>query len=132
MSGHLRSHDYNEPEAMRQYAIQLGVPEEAILLDYAGDSTYDTCYRAVNLFDVQSAALVTQKFHLPRALYTCRTLGVDAEGVFADQRSYRSGSIAFWNIREIFATSVAMLEVHLTKPQPHLNNIPPNGRMEAQ
>lgn len=132
MSGDYRSQEYNEPGAMREFAIQLGVPEEDIILDYAGNRTYDTCYRAANLFGIKSAALITQNFHLPRAVYTCRSIGIEAEGVIADRRYYHRNSLTFWNFREVFATSVAMLEVHLTKPQPHLENTPPKERMEAQ
>ena len=86
MSGDNRFVDYNEPEAMRQYARSLGVPEEAIVLDYAGRRTYDTCYRARDIFGVQSAILVTQNFHLPRALFTCNALGIRATGVESGSR----------------------------------------------
>ena len=68
MSGDNRFKNYNEPEAMRQYALTLGVPDSAIVLDYAGRRTYDTCYRARAIFGLDSALLVTQAFHLPRAL----------------------------------------------------------------
>src|SRR5919109_3159473 len=79
---------YNEPEAMRQYAISLGVPDHAIAMDYAGRRTYDTCYRAKAIFGMESALLVTQKFHLPRALFLCNALGLDAYGVEANNRNY--------------------------------------------
>jgi SanA protein len=62
MSGDNRFIDYNEPEAMRQYALQQGVPNEVIVLDYAGRRTYDTCYRAKYIFGVEDAVLVTQWF----------------------------------------------------------------------
>jgi vancomycin permeability regulator SanA len=62
-SGDNRIVEYNEPAAMRAYALQLGVPDEAIVLDYAGRRTYDTCYRARAIFGVKEAVLVTQKFH---------------------------------------------------------------------
>src|SRR5512140_2059301 len=81
MSGDNRFVNYNEPEAMRQYAIKLGVPDKDIVLDYAGRRTYDTCYRARDIFRVDSVILVTQDFHLPRALYLCNMLGVEAVGV---------------------------------------------------
>ncbi len=125
MSGDNRFDDYNEPAAMRDYALSLGVPEEAIVLDYAGRRTYDTCYRARDIFRLDSAILVTQKFHLPRALYTCNALGVAATGVPADQRTYRRGSLLYWHSRETFATLVAMLEVHLLHPTPVLGEPEP-------
>src|SRR5512134_585999 len=81
MSGDNRFDDYNEPEAMRQYALSLGIPAQVIALDYAGRRTYDTCYRAKAIFGVESALLVSQKFHLPRALFICNTLGLDSAGV---------------------------------------------------
>ena len=74
MSGDNRFLDYNEPGAMCAYALSLGVPEDAIVLDYAGRRTYDTCYRAHAIFGIQQAVLVTQSFHLPRALFTCNML----------------------------------------------------------
>jgi len=88
MSGDNRFINYNEPETMRQYALAQGVPDEDIVLDYAGRRTYDTCYRAEHIFGVQDAILVTQWFHLDRALYTCGKLGIDAVGVAADRRDY--------------------------------------------
>jgi vancomycin permeability regulator SanA len=112
---------YNEPLAMRNYAIGLGVPAEDILLDDGGRRTYDTCYRASHLFQADSAILVTQSFHLPRALYTCNRLGVDAIGVPADLLNYRQRSLLFWNLRETAATLVALWEVHISQPQPALS-----------
>ncbi len=125
MSGDNRFVDYNEPEAMRQYALSLGVPDEAIVLDYAGRRTYDTCYRARAIFGVQEAILVTQKFHLPRALYLCSHLGVDAIGATADRQYYRKLSRLFWNTRELFATFTALLDVHIFHPLPVLGKPEP-------
>jgi SanA protein len=85
MSGDNSELNYNEPEAMRRYALSLGVPDESITLDYAGRRTYDTCYRAKAIFGVKSALLVTQKFHLPRALFLCNALGLEAHGVGGKQ-----------------------------------------------
>ena len=89
MSGDNRVAEYNEPEAMRQYALELGIPEEDIVLDYAGRRTYDTCYRANAIFQVQSAILVTQSFHLPRALFLCNWFGVESTGVKANNIYFR-------------------------------------------
>jgi SanA protein len=125
MSGDNRSEFYDEPSAMRDYAIGLGVPQEDIILDYAGLRTYDTCYRARSIFGVRNAILVTQNFHLPRALYTCNALGIDAAGVAADRYTYRTASQIFWNIRESIATLVAIMDVHITRPTPVLGNPQP-------
>ena len=125
MSGDNRYEDYNEPGAMKEYALSLGVPEEAIVLDYAGRRTYDTCYRARDIFQVESAILVTQQFHLDRALYICNQLGVPATGVPADRRTYRRESLNYWRARELFATFTAMLDVHLIQPLPILGEPEP-------
>ncbi len=117
MSGS-QSGTYNEPQAMHDYATALGVPEEAIVMDGAGDRTYDTCYRARAVYHIQSAILVTQDFHLPRALYTCEHLGIKAAGVSADRREYRRSALIYWNLRELPATLSALLDVHLLHPYP--------------
>jgi len=116
MSGGIRSEAINEPAAMRIYAMGLGIPDEAIILDFEGRRTYDSCYRADKIFGVKSAILVTQKFHLPRALYTCRVLGIQAIGVSADRRQYRNYSLLVWNIRELVATLTAFWDVHIKRP----------------
>ncbi len=116
---------YNEPEAMRQYALSLGVPDHAIALDYAGRRTYDTCYRAKAIFGVQSALLVTQKFHLPRALFLCNALGLNAYGVEANNRNYWRGSLFIWNFREQLATVGAFLDVYIHSPLPILGEPEP-------
>jgi SanA protein len=122
MSGDNRFVDYNEPAVMREVALSLGVPEEAIVLDYAGRRTYDTCYRARDIFQVDEVILVTQAFHLPRALYLCSQLGLDAVGVEADQRVYRKSSMLYWNMRELLATLNALWEVHVSHPIPVLGD----------
>jgi SanA protein len=125
MSGDNRFEYYNEPEAMRQYALQLGMPDEDIVLDYAGRRTYDTCYRAGSIFGVKKAILVTQLFHLPRAIYTCNNLGVESVGVEADRTYYRKLARLVWNVRELPATFTALVEVHLTHPLPVLGEPEP-------
>lgn len=125
MSGDNRFIEYNEPESMRQYALSLGVPDEAIVLDYAGRRTYDTCYRAKAIFGVENALLVTQKFHLPRALFTCRALGIDAVGVEAVSRLSWGRPLLIWNIREQLATVGAFLDVYVSNPVPVLGDPEP-------
>lgn len=132
MSGDNRFENYNEPGAMKAYAVGLGVPTEDIVLDYAGRRTYDTCYRARDIFRLDSAILVTQAFHLPRALYICNHLGLPAVGVPADQREYRQASRLYWNIRETLATMAALWEVHVTRPVPVLGDPEPIFPQEAQ
>jgi SanA protein len=125
MSGDNSYLDYNEPGAMQEYALSLGVPETAIVLDYAGRRTYDTCYRAGAIFGVQNAILVTQSFHMPRALYTCHTAGLKAVGVPSDQHEYSLGSSIYWNLRELPATLTAIWDVHVVRPEPILGQYEP-------
>ncbi|MCE5207383.1 MAG: YdcF family protein [Chloroflexi bacterium] len=125
MSGDNRFVDYNEPGAMYRYAVELGVPPEDIVLDYAGRRTYDTCYRARDIFQVKKALLITQRFHLPRALFICGQLGLEAYGVNADQLPYRLASHLIWNLREVPATWVAIWEVLISKPLPVLGDPEP-------
>jgi SanA protein len=125
MSGDNRFVDYNEPSVMRALALSLGVPDGAIVLDYAGRRTYDTCYRAKAIFEVSAAILVTQGFHLPRAIYLCNKLGVDSVGVNADLRTYRKFSLLYWNARELLATASALWDVNIGHPVPVLGDKEP-------
>jgi SanA protein len=125
MSGDNRFVDYNEPASMQAFALELGVPEAAIVLDYAGRRTYDTCYRAKYIFGLDQAILVTQKYHLPRALFTCNGIGLKSIGVTADLRTYHPNSLTFWNIREIPATLVALWQVWVSHPLPVMGDPEP-------
>lgn len=122
MSGDNRFVEYNEPEAMRQKALALGVPDQAIVLDYAGRRSYDTCYRAKAIFKVDQAILVTQAFHMPRVLYLCNALGVESIGVNSDLQYYRKITRLFWNIRELPATIAALWDVNISHPLPVLGD----------
>lgn len=105
---------YNEPEAMRQYALSLGVPDSALVLDYAGFRTYDSCYRARDIFKVDQAILVTQAFHLDRALLTCNSLGIESVGVAADvmrPTGYARSAIMSSQMRELPSTAMALLDI---------------------
>ncbi len=125
MSGDNRFVDYDEPTAMKNYALELGVPEEVIVLDYAGRRTYDTCYRAKEIFGLEKAILVTQEFHLSRALYICDALGLESAGINADRRTYRKISRLYWNMREAIATAAALWDVHVKHPLPVLGEFEP-------
>lgn len=85
MSGDNRKVNYDEPTAMRNFLIEQGIPSSAIVLDYAGFNTYDTCNRARQIFGIQTATLVTHGYHLPRAIMTCNAAGVRSVGVKADR-----------------------------------------------
>lgn len=125
MSGGEWGYARSEPESMREYAMGLGVPSEAIVLDLAGHRTYDTCYRAKAVFGLDSALLVTQSFHLPRALFVCNALGLKAEGVAATNRRYWPVMSLIWNVREQFATVAALVDVYVSRPLPVLGEPQP-------
>ncbi len=120
MSGDNRFEWYNEPEEMRQLAIKLGVPDKDVVLDYAGRRTYDSCYRAKAIFDVEQVVVVTQRFHLDRALYLCDAMGIQSVGVVADRRVYSSPARQWWDVRETAALAGALLDVNVLHPQPVL------------
>ena len=125
MSGDNQGVGHDEPGAMRNYAVSLGVPANAIVLDNSGDRTYDTCYRAKAIFGLDSALLVTQQFHLPRALFLCNMLGIQAVGVDANNYRYWPPLMLIWNIREQLATVGAFVDVYLIKPVPALGKPEP-------
>jgi SanA protein len=126
MSGDNRFVDYNEPQAMHDYATSLGVPVEAIVLDYAGRRTYDTCYRARDIFEVREAILVTSDYHQPRAIYICNALGVEAIGVPAQRRFALSRRYLAWmQVREFPAALLALWDVHVSRPIPVLGEPEP-------
>ena len=116
LSGDNRHHNYNEPVAMLNYAVKEGIVEDDLQPDYAGRRTYDTCYRAKHIFGVDKAILVTQEFHLSRALFICNGLGIEAVGVIADQRSYIEATS--YEQREILASTKAVWDVIVKKPAP--------------
>lgn len=117
MSGDNSSEYYDEVSAMRDVAIKLGVPSNDVVRDFAGFRTYDTMYRAKELWGITSATVVTQNFHLPRSLYLARTRGIEADGLIADRRRYRT--TLYSRFREYFARSAAWLDVNVLKPKPH-------------
>ncbi|MEG4069891.1 ElyC/SanA/YdcF family protein [Microcoleus sp. Pol11C2] len=119
MTGDNSSVDYNEVQAMQDYAAAQGVPTNNIILDYAGFSTYESCYRAKEIFGITQAVLVTQNFHLARAVYTCRQLGVEAIGLGTpDWGKFRQKGMIRYSFREFLAVLKALWEVRVTRPEP--------------
>lgn len=93
---------YNEPDAMRRYLVGRGVPADKIVADYAGFDTYASCVRAERIFGTKSLIVVTQTYHLARALATCRALGIDAVGVGDESAQAISPGVWRWGqVREI-------------------------------
>ncbi len=118
MSGDNRVLTYNEPWHMGDYAVAHGVPESALAFDYAGRRTYDSCWRAKHIFGLEEVVVVTQGFHLPRALYLCQSMGLDAVGVAADRRAYPRRVLVWLHLREVLARIWAWLDIHWLHPQP--------------
>ncbi len=116
MSGDNPTENYDEPTAMKETAVRLGVPESDVVLDFAGRRTYDTCYRAKEIFEIQKAILVTQEFHQARALYLCNNLGVDSVGITADRRKYEAER--YWRFREFFSVASAWFEMNFVSLEP--------------
>jgi vancomycin permeability regulator SanA len=109
MSGDNPTEDYDEPTAMKATAVRLGVPAADIVLDFAGRRTHDTCYRAKEIFGVQKAIIVTQKFHQARSLFLCNNLGINSIGITANRRRYKGER--YWAFREFFSTASAWFEI---------------------
>ena len=101
MSGDHGTAEYDEVDAMKTYAVDAGIPSEDVFMDHAGFSTYETIYRARDVFCAKKVIIVTQEYHLYRALYIARQLGLEAYGVDADYRSYY-GQLTR-DVREILA-----------------------------
>jgi SanA protein len=116
MSGDHGQENYDEVNTMRTYAQRMGVAEDDIFMDHAGFRTYDSLYRAREVFGLHNCIIVTNNFHLPRALYIARELGIDAIGVKSDLRVYQDQALN--DVREFFARIKAFLDVNIIKPKP--------------
>lgn len=101
MSGDHSRNDYNEVAVMKNYAIEKGVASTDIFMDHAGFSSYESIYRAKEIFEAKKIVIVTQKYHLYRSLYIANKLGIEAYGVSADLRKYIGQS--YREVREILA-----------------------------
>ena len=121
--------NYNEVNVMKEYAEAAGVPKEAIFLDHAGFSTYESVYRAKYIFRVDSMIVVTQEYHLYRALYGCEKMGIEALGAASDQKTYYGQEKR--EIREILARDKDCVK-WIFKPEPtYLGDaVPINGSGE--
>lgn len=115
MSGDHGRTNYDEVAAMKLYAVKNGIASQQVFMDHAGFSTYESMYRAKEIFQAKKVIIVTQKYHLYRAVHNARQLGIDAYGVAADYREY-SGQFAR-DIREVLAR-VKDFAVCLYKPEP--------------
>lgn len=122
VSGDNRRANYNEPDAMREYLVDSGLPADKVVADYAGFDTYSTCIRAQRIFGVEAAILVSQSYHLPRAVATCRSVGVDAWGV--GDSSAASFSEEWWpDVAREWPANVKMAWDLLSRRQPVLGKV---------
>lgn len=115
MSGDHGREEYDEVNTMKKYAIENGIPSENIFMDHAGFSSYESIYRAKEIFNAKKVVIVTQKYHLYRALYIANQLGLEAYGVGADPRQY-VGAI-YREAREILARNKDFIKC-IFKPEP--------------
>jgi vancomycin permeability regulator SanA len=115
MSGDHGRRDYDEVNVMRQYALDSGVPSEDIFMDHAGFSTYETMYRAKDIFGITKAVVVTQEYHLYRALYDASAFDIEAVGTVATGHTFAGQTR--WEIREALAR-VKDLIWCILKPEP--------------
>jgi len=110
MTGDRQGDSYDEPAAMKKMATELGVAESDIVLDNDGKRTYDSCYRAREIFEIRKAILVTQDYHQPRALYLCNSLGIDSIGITANRRTYEGEN--YYHFREFFSVASAWFDIN--------------------
>lgn len=116
VSGDHGTADYDEVNAMKNYLLKKGVPAEDIFSDHAGFNTYDSMYRARDIFEIKSLIISTQRFHITRSVYLARNLGIDAYGYPSpDKVAYH---MEYLNLRESFAKGKAFLDVHILQRKP--------------
>lgn len=116
VSGDNRFENYNEPQVMQDVLInEFGIPVDLISVDFAGRRTYDTCIRAHTLWGVPKAILVTQNYHLPRAIWTCEQVGMPSVGVSASLQTYAHGTK--FKLREILAMYKALIDIYIWPPK---------------
>lgn len=115
VSGDNSTKKYNEPLVMYQYLVEKGIPTEHIFRDYAGLRTFDTCIRAKTIWNVNKAVLITQEYHLYRAIYTCEKLGIESVGFSATKHKYAVEDT--YRIREYFAIINGFLDLNIVKPE---------------
>ncbi len=116
VSGDNRTLEYNEPDVMKETLVDdFDIPAEVIFADYAGRRTYDTCRRAHELWGIDEAILVTQGYHLPRAIWTCEALGIESVGVSATLQPYIK-ELSF-KLRELGAMYKMFIDLYLIEPE---------------
>ncbi|QJP34697.1 hypothetical protein F0365_09985 [Nonlabens sp. Ci31] len=123
LSGDHGEKNYDEVNAMKSYLNNKGVPDEDIFLDHAGFDTYDTMYRARDVFQVKNAIVFTQEFHLPRAIYIGKNMGLNVQGYVADKHEYPGNS--HFTRREWLANMKAWIELNIKKKPTYSGKVIP-------
>ncbi|MEI6462143.1 MAG: ElyC/SanA/YdcF family protein [bacterium] len=116
MSGDNRFEDHNEPKVMIETANKLGVPLSDMQADYAGRRTYDSCYRLKNIFSQTSTIIVTQSFHITRAVFTCESLGVKSVGFVSDNDKYSTETWNYYKFRDILGLVKSVYDLWISSP----------------
>jgi SanA protein len=116
MSGDNPTQGYDEPTTMKNTAVKMGMPESNIVMDFAGRRTYDTCYRAREVFGIKKTILVTQEYHQPRAIYLCSNMEIDSIGIISDRYHYKEEN--YWRFREFFSIISAWFEINFIPFKP--------------
>ncbi len=116
VSGDHDSLYYNEVGVMKAYLVEKGIPETDIIMDHAGFSTYESVVRAKDIFCIDKVIISTQNYHLKRAVYTARAIGMEAYGVSADQGF--NPNMMRYRSREFLARIKDFVYVHIVKPEP--------------
>lgn len=117
VSGDHGQKDYDEVNSMKTFLKDKGVPGQNVFMDHAGFSTYESMYRARDIFKIQKVIIVTQEYHLKRAVFVARALGLDAYGVASDKRDYGQAMLVY-KLREIAARNKDFLWAKIVKPEP--------------
>jgi vancomycin permeability regulator SanA len=127
VSGDHLAPEFDEPAAMRNYLIKAGVPTKNVIVDSGGFDTYESCLRAKRIFNLSQLIIVTQSYHLVRAVATCRTLGIDATGIGDD--SARQHTVAWWRgtIRDQLACIKTIVDL-ATRPDPKFDKLNTSNR----
>lgn len=116
VSGDHGTKGYDEVNSMKEYLMQKGVPREDIFMDHAGFNTYDSMYRAREIFGIKKLLISTQQFHMSRSIYIARRLGIDAYGYASEDKPYYN--MKYLNFRESFARVKAFLDADILKRKP--------------
>lgn len=117
LSGSNQAEDYNETGAMEKFMLNQGVPASALITDQAGHRTYDSCWRAKHVFGLNETVVITQSFHMPRALLLCNALGLKSLGLLADHPRYEFHDWVYWKLRDVISLLKAFFDLYIHHPK---------------